>query len=67
MREFHRRLEAAPEVTNSEGLREAQLALLHGEVMPPARPSDGHGLDYRHPYYRAPFIRAPFFLMGNWL
>jgi CHAT domain-containing protein/tetratricopeptide (TPR) repeat protein len=62
MTQLYHRLESTPEISKSEALRQAQLALLHGEAMPPARPSDGHGLDYRHPYYW-----APFFLMGNWL
>ena len=57
MRAFYHRLESSPEVPKSEALRQAQLALLHGEVKPQTQV-----MDYKHPYYW-----APFFLMGNWL
>jgi CHAT domain-containing protein/Tfp pilus assembly protein PilF len=43
MQTFYRTRETIPEMTKAHALREAQLALLHGN-------------DYRHPYYWAPFI-----------
>ena len=43
MQMFYRTRETMPEITKARALREAQLALLHGN-------------DYRHPYYWAPFV-----------
>jgi CHAT domain-containing protein len=47
----------APGIEKAEALRQAQLALLHGEAgprQPPASP-------YANPFYWAPFV-----LIGNW-
>jgi len=75
MQDFCRRQESPPGILKSEALREAQVALLQGEVKPPTQAADQRGVnvpsqpaptsdrkDFSHPYYW-----APFFLMGNWL
>jgi CHAT domain-containing protein len=69
MQDFYRRLESARPELKAEALRQAQLALLHGEVKHGGA-SESRGVkmphegpvDFTHPYYW-----APFFLMGNWL
>lgn len=54
MEEFYRLRKAHPDLTKLEALRNAQLKMLHGEIM-------SAGKDYAHPYYWAPFE-----LIGNW-
>jgi len=71
MGDFYKRwAEGAGKVTKVEALRQAQLDLLLGKVMP-ASGGDGRGFGsrinpgvpagYSHPFYWAPFV-----LMGNW-
>lgn len=54
MKSFYRIRNARPVVTKAEALRQAQLALLHGDPVSGKAP-------YKHPYYWAPFL-----LIGNW-
>jgi CHAT domain-containing protein len=55
MQKFYQIRNARPGTPKAEALRQAQMALLHGEVKAP------DGKDYAHPNFWAPFI-----LMGNW-
>ena len=82
MQEFYRIRESSPGMTKLEALREAQLALLHGDVQiksgaerdrgvvsngAPAHPeAPSFPLTSKAPYVH-PYYWAPFFLMGNWL
>jgi CHAT domain-containing protein len=72
MTEFYRRREAQPELPKVEALRQAQLALIHGQVAPPDGQKDrGVKLDERPerpsaPGFTHPFYWAAFFLIGNW-
>jgi CHAT domain-containing protein len=63
MADFYKRwVQGNGKVTKVEALREAQLDLLHGRVMPKPDPSNpAAGPSFAHPYYWAPFV-----LMGNW-
>jgi CHAT domain-containing protein len=57
MAAFYKLWVTAPGIEKAEALRQAQLALLHGEAgprQPPASP-------YANPFYWAPFV-----LIGNW-
>jgi CHAT domain-containing protein/Tfp pilus assembly protein PilF len=71
MQEFYRRLESVPGMLKAEALRQAQLALLRGDISRSGGSADARGValpgkpslpGFTHPYYW-----APFFLMGNWL
>ena len=80
MQEFYRIRESSKGMTKLEALREAQLALLHGDVKikPGADRDRGVVSNGAHPDapsfpqsanapYAHPYYWAPFFLMGNWL
>jgi CHAT domain-containing protein len=66
--EFYRNL-WEKKLPKGEALRQAQLKMLRGELVPVAAPADGaRGLkrpeaprDYRNPYYWAAFV-----LSGDW-
>jgi len=61
MADFYRRWKAgAGTVTKVEALRQAQLDLLTGTIVPKANAPNGP-TSFKSPYYWAPFI-----LMGNW-
>ncbi len=67
MRKFYETWTANPGMPKAEALRQAQVALLHGDVKPEAVPA-GAAVgtaavpdSFAHPYYWAPFI-----LIGNW-
>ncbi|HSY17199.1 MAG TPA: CHAT domain-containing protein [Candidatus Acidoferrales bacterium] len=76
MREFYRRRESHPGMPKAEALRQAQLALLHGDLRG-GSPAASRGVSlnqtgpapfplnpdapYAHPYFWSPFI-----LIGNW-
>lgn len=55
MQKFYQIRESRPGTPKGEALRQAQVALLRGEVKAP------DGKDYSHPNFWAPFI-----LIGNW-
>jgi CHAT domain-containing protein len=55
MQKFYQIRDSRPGTPKAEALRQAQVALLSGEVKAP------DGKDYSHPNFWAPFI-----LMGNW-
>ncbi len=80
MQEFYRIRESSAGVTKLEALREAQLALLRGEVKSNGVPEGDRGAVTKRPGsdalslprnanapYAHPYYWAPFFLMGNWL
>lgn len=82
MQEFYRIRESSLGMTKLEALREAQLALLHGDmqikptadrdrgVVPnnvAARPGAPSFPSSTKAPYTHPYYWAPFFLMGNWL
>jgi CHAT domain-containing protein len=82
MQEFYRIRESSPGMTKLEALREAQLALLHGDAQikpgadrdrgvvsngAAARPEAPSFLPIAKAPYAHPYYWAPFFLMGNWL
>ena len=54
MQTMYQRRSQNTQLSKAEGLRQAQLALLRGEI--------GAEDDYSHPYFWAPFV-----MMGNWL
>jgi CHAT domain-containing protein/Tfp pilus assembly protein PilF len=55
MQKFYQIRSSRPGMLKAEALRQAQTALIRGEVKGP------DGKDYSHPYFWAPFI-----LIGNW-
>jgi CHAT domain-containing protein len=57
MEEFYKTRGEDRRTTKAEALRQAQLALLRGEVK-----ADNPNIDLTHPHYWAPFV-----LMGNWM
>jgi CHAT domain-containing protein len=57
MVEFYRQRGAHRQMSKSEALQKAQLAMLRGQLRPETGPQD-----LSHPYYWAPYV-----LMGNWL
>jgi CHAT domain-containing protein len=64
MRKFYETWTANPGMPKAEALRQAQVALLHGDVKPEGAPAAGAAAapdSFTHPYYWAPFI-----LIGNW-
>ncbi len=63
MRKFYETWTANPGMPKAEALRQAQVALLHGDVKPEAAPAGAAAVSdsFAHPYYWAPFI-----LIGNW-
>jgi CHAT domain-containing protein len=80
MQEFYRIRESSAGITKLEALREAQLALLRGDVkINPISGGDRGVVTKRPPSdapsfprnanapYAHPYYWAPFFLMGNWL
>jgi CHAT domain-containing protein len=80
MQGFYRIRESKAGITKLEALREAQLALLRGEVqIRPVAEGDRGAVINRPPVathnfphngnapYAHPYYWAPFFLMGNWL
>ncbi len=61
MADFYRRW-AGGNVTKVEALRQAQVSLLEGKILPrPDLANPNAPTSFAHPYYWAPFI-----LMGNW-
>jgi len=80
MREFYRRRESRPAAGKSEALRQAQLALLHGDLKTSSAVDRARGVvptsvprplgpafeaDPNAPYAH-PYYWAPFILIGNW-
>jgi CHAT domain-containing protein len=75
MQRFYQNWKAHPELGKSEALRQAQVAMLTGQLKPEEsrREADRAAIpnqagspgkttsDWSHPYYWAPFI-----LLGNW-
>jgi CHAT domain-containing protein/Tfp pilus assembly protein PilF len=63
MADFYHRWIHAPGMTKAEALRQAQLAMLHGESKGGSAPAANKNSQssFAHPYYWAPFI-----LIGNW-
>jgi len=57
MEEFYRTRGEDRQTTKADALRQAQLALLQGNVK-----ADAPNIGLTHPYYWAPFV-----LMGNWM
>jgi CHAT domain-containing protein len=82
MSDFYRRWTETKGMTKSEALREAQLALLHGQsaaaqsIGKSAEAQGGRGFPQKtaspaastanEPAYSHPYYWAPFILMGNW-
>ncbi len=56
MLEFYRQRGEQRQQSKAQALRQAQLAMLRGEL------KGDHNKDLRHPYFWAPYV-----LMGNWL
>jgi len=57
MVEFYRQRGERQAMSKAEALRQAQLAMLGGQLQ-----AGKPGIDLRHPYFWAPYV-----LMGNWL
>jgi CHAT domain-containing protein len=79
MREFYRLHSETPNITKAETLREAQLALLRGQIRGSSNPTKANSdrgdlgiadqpafpIDPKAPFAH-PYYWAPFILIGNW-